>query len=247
MVMDEPILSVDDLIFKDVWFRYGEEYVIKGMSFKIGEDEKVSIVGRSGVGKSTMVNLILGFLEPEKGEVLIGGIDVREIDKDFLRGKIGIIPQDVFIFSWSLRDNITLGKEVDEERLKRVIEYTGIDRIIENMPEGLDTELGERGARLSGGERQRIGIARVLLMEPEIVIFDEATSNLDSYSEEKIREFMEGWCKGRIIIVIAHRLSTIKRSERIIFIDNGKVEGEGRHKELMRNKRYKELFKGQLV
>ena len=231
--------------YDDVWFRYNEEWVLKGVKFSIKEGEWVSLAGRSGAGKSTTINLLLGFYSPERGKILMDGIDINDIDRKNLRNQIGVIPQDIFIFSGSLRENILLGRDVDEDKLSEVIEYTGIGEMVKRLSNGLDTILGERGYKLSGGEKQRIGIARVILKNPKIVIFDEATSSLDSYSEGKIREVLRKWGKDKTFIIIAHRLSTTKGSKRIIFIEDGKVYGDGTHNTLMHLPDYKKMLKGQ--
>ncbi len=230
--------------FKDIWFSYGDEWVLKGVSFAVEPGEHVALVGRSGAGKSTLVNLLLRFYEPQRGKIRVGGMDVRDIDLGVLRGRIGMVPQDVFIFSGTLRENILMGMDVDEERLEKVIRMAGIDRILEKLPEGLDSVVGEGGYGLSGGERQRVGIARVLLREPEVVIFDEAMSALDSYSEMKIKEFIEDWGKGRTFVVIAHRWSTVRDFPSVLFLHEGRVI-KSTHEELMRIKEYREMFKGE--
>ena len=243
----KDLVGIDDIEFRDVWFRYNRDWVLCGISFNIKRGEWVSIVGRSGVGKSTLVRMISGFIEPDKGDVIIGGIDLRELSRDSLRRHIGVIPQEVYIFSWSLKENILMGMEVEERKLEEVIEKAGLQGVVEKLPDGLDTLLGEGGYILSGGERQRIGIARVLVRSPDVVIFDEATSSLDSYSEGLIRERLREWSKERMVIVIAHRLSTVKGSERILFIESGKVAGEGRHEELLNIPEYKQLIKEQMI
>ncbi|MEW6408209.1 MAG: ATP-binding cassette domain-containing protein, partial [Patescibacteria group bacterium] len=226
-----------------------ENYVLKNINFVIEPGQRVAIVGPSGVGKTSLAHLLIRAYDPEKGEILIDGNDLKNLDLESFRSAIGIVPQDVSLFDNTLRYNIAFGireQRVSEERLWRAAKMACVDKFIAGLENGFNTIIGERGIKLSGGERQRVGIARALIKNPSILIFDEATSNLDTENEALIRASIEKASKGRTTIIIAHRLSTIKDADKIIVMEKGKIVGEGTHEELLETcKPYQRLINNQ--
>ncbi len=221
--------------FRDVKFAYDDaDEVLKGIDFTVHAGEVVAIVGPSGVGKTTLVNLLPRFYDVTGGAVLIDGIDIREVTVDSLRAQIGIVTQEVILFNDTARNNICYGqREISEEKVKEAARAALADRFLEALPKGYDTPVGDRGWMLSGGERQRIAIARAILKNPPILILDEATSALDSESEVMVQQAIHNLMKDRTTFVIAHRLSTVKHADRIIVMEGGRVVAEGKHDELM--------------
>ncbi len=194
----------------------------------------VALVGASGAGKTTFADLIPRFYEPSRGSIYIDGIDLREFDVDSLRRQLSIVSQDTFIFNNSIRYNIAYGLEnVEEESIVKAAKLANAWKFIQELPEGLDTILGDRGVRLSGGQRQRIAIARALLRQPEILILDEATSALDSVTEQLIQESLENLSQDKTVIVIAHRLSTITNADKVVVLEQGRIVEQGRYQELL--------------
>jgi len=233
--------------FRDVSFSYGSNgKVLDGVSFKVRPGEVVALVGESGVGKTTLVNLIPRFYDPQEGEVLVDGIDVRRLKLRSLRACIGMVPQDTFLFSTSIRENIRFARPgASDEEVEEAARLAHIHEFIESLPEGYDTEVGERGAKLSAGQRQRIAIARAVLRDPKILILDEATSNLDPESEGAISDALRDLMRDRTVLVIAHRPSTVVKADRIIALEKGRIAGQGRHEELLAScPAYRRLFTG---
>ncbi|MCX8082712.1 MAG: ABC transporter ATP-binding protein/permease [bacterium] len=227
-----------DIEFKNVTFGY-EPYhpVLKNVSFKIKKGEMIGIVGKSGSGKTTVVNLICRFYDPQQGMVLLDGYDARTISLEVIHRSIGFVLQEPFLFRGTIADNIAYGNPTATyKEIIAAAKAANIHESIMQMPSGYDFYLGEGGAGLSGGERQRIGIARALLCDPPVLILDEATSSVDTESEIKIQEALSVLCKGRTTIAIAHRLSTLKGADRIYVIDKGRIVEYGTHKELMEKK-----------
>lgn len=214
-----------------------EEHTLKNVNISIKAGEKVAIVGHSGAGKSSLVQLLLRAYDPFKGKITIDGYDLKDLSLKKYRDFLGVVPQDVSLFDNTLRYNILFGskKEVNTEQLNKAIKMAGIDLFLNNLENGLETMLGERGVKLSGGERQRVGIARALVKNPAILVFDEATSSLDVENESLIQKSIEKASQGRTTIIIAHRLSTIKNADKIIVLDKGRVIGEGKHEYLIKN------------
>lgn len=223
--------------FKNVSFAYDKDIVLDKVSFKIKPGETIALVGPTGAGKTTIVNLISRFYDPQKGQILIDGHDIKKVDLESLRSQMGIMLQDTFLFSDTIKENIRYGKldATDEEIIEAAKAVHAHDFIIK-LEKGYDTDVNERGVRLSIGERQLISFARALLANPRILILDEATSNIDTYTEKLVQDGIKKLLKGRTSFVIAHRLSTIRSADRIFYIDNGKIIEVGNHKELMAKK-----------
>jgi ATP-binding cassette subfamily B protein len=220
---------------KDVWFAYvDEEYVLKNINFEVKQGQTIALVGATGAGKSSIINLISRFYEINKGTILIDGTDIREFELGTLRKHIGVVMQDVFLFSNSIYYNITLGNpSITREQVLDAAEKVGARKFIERLPGGLDYNVMERGATLSVGQRQLISFVRAMVYNPEIIILDEATSSVDSETEELIQESTEKMMTGRTSIVIAHRLSTIQKADKIIVMNKGEIVETGTHDALL--------------
>ncbi|MGB9721473.1 MAG: ABC transporter ATP-binding protein [bacterium] len=238
------------VVFDNVSFSYnGKEEVLKNISFEANPGEVIAIVGRSGVGKTTLVSLIPRFFEPTKGRILIDGMDISEVNLKSLRKQIGICSQETFLFSDTIKENIRFGNpEAKDCEIEECARLAYADVFIKDLPEGYKTKIGERGVNLSGGERQRIAIARALIKNPKILILDEATSQLDSESENLIQEALKNLLKNRTTFIIAHRLSTIKNADKILVLDDGKIVGQGKHDDLYKTcSVYKMLYDEQFL
>lgn len=239
-----------DFEFRNVSFKYSdsEKYIFKNLSFKVNANETVAFVGKSGAGKTTIFNLLCKMYDINEGSITIDGIDIRKLDKNSIRGNITIISQNPYIFNLSIKDNFRLVKEkVTIKEIKEVCKIACLDEFIESLPDKYNTIIGEGGVNLSGGQRQRFAIARALIQKTEIILFDEATSALDNETQSKIQQAIENMKKEYTILIIAHRLSTVINSDRILFLDNGKIIAEGKHNELLKTcKKYKELYEAEL-
>jgi ATP-binding cassette subfamily B protein len=252
-VADKPEareLTIKDaaLEFRGVDFAYEDtRAILSGVNFSIHGGEKVAVVGASGGGKSTLVKLLFRFYDPQAGQVLIDGQDLRDLTQESLRRHIAIVPQDCVLFNDSLRENIRYGNpEADEEALQKAIQTAHLEHFVERLPEGLDTVVGERGLKLSGGERQRVGIARAALKDAPILVFDEATSSLDSRSEQAVLDAFSAMAVQHTTLVIAHRLSTIVDADRILVLQDGNVVEQGKHHDLLvENGYYSQLWQAQ--
>ncbi len=236
----KPLVVTEGVVeFRDVSFSYeGEdEHVLDHFSMKVEGGKRVALVGESGAGKSTAVSLLARFYERTGGSITIDGQDVDSVTQRSLRANIGFVQQDVFLFDASIRDNITYGKpDATDDEIWLALEKANLLSFVNSLPDGLETEVGERGTRLSGGQKQRLSIARVFLKNPPILIFDEATSSLDTESEREIQDAFNKLARGRTSIVIAHRLSTIIDSDEIFVVNKGHIEEKGSHEELLEKK-----------
>jgi ATP-binding cassette subfamily B protein len=225
--------------FEDVVYSYGkdEKNVLNNFGLTVNQGETVAFVGGSGAGKTTIMNLLIGFLKPTSGAIYVDGEDITKVDMHSLRLQMAVVPQDSILFSDTLRNNITYGLDnVSDDTLRDVLSKTSLLDMVNEMPQGLDTMIGEHGGKLSGGQRQRISIARALIRNPKVIILDEATSALDSISETKIQQAIDILTKDKTTFVVAHRLSTIKNADRIVVLKDGVVEECGTYDELMANK-----------
>jgi ATP-binding cassette subfamily B protein len=231
----QPASIKGDVMFENVWFAYNaEDYVLKNINFEAHRGQTVALVGATGAGKSSVINLISRFYDVSQGRILIDGVDIREYELYFLRRRIGIVLQDVFLFSGSIMDNITLGNtEISFEQVREAAAQVGALPFIERLPGGFDYNVMERGATLSVGQRQLISFVRAMVYNPDIIILDEATSSVDSETEQMIQDAISKMMKGRTAIIIAHRLATIQNADRIIVLDKGEIKEIGKHEELL--------------
>ncbi len=224
--------------FKDVTFDYDmETHVLKNLDLTVNAGETIALVGESGSGKSTIINLIIGFNLAESGQLLIDGKDITSFDMRSYRKMISVVPQNSILFSGTVRENITYGKSnYTEEQIMAAVKAAQLESVIEKLPHGLDTKVGEHGAKLSGGQRQRIAIARAIIRNPKVIIFDEATSALDSVTEREIQTAIDNLTRDRTTFIVAHRLSTIKNADKIAVIKGGKCVEFGTYDELIAKK-----------
>ncbi|MDP3035738.1 MAG: ATP-binding cassette domain-containing protein, partial [Methanobacteriaceae archaeon] len=246
-IASESELETGDLVFekeiqfKDVSFSYQDALNIKNLDLKINKKQTTALVGLSGAGKSTTADLVMGLLRPDKGQIAIDGVELENFAS--WRNQIGYVAQDTFLFNDTIRNNLLLSRnDATEEELKKVLKISSADFVFD-LPDGLDTIIGDRGVRLSGGERQRLALARALLRRPSLLIMDEATSNLDSKNEKKILNSIEKLHGNLTILMIAHRFSTIENADVIYLMENGHIVEEGSWEEFNEKKgKFKELF-----
>jgi len=224
----------DSIKFNNVSFAYGDETVLHTINLEVRKGDVLAIVGPSGGGKSSLVNLIPRFYDASAGNVTIDGRDVKDFKLKSLIAQIGIVTQETILFNDTVRANITYGfREASQAQVEDAAQRAFAHRFIINMPKGYETVIGDRGFRLSGGEKQRLSIARAVLTNPPILILDEATSQLDSESERYVQEALDELMRGRTVVAIAHRLSTIKKAHKIVVLEQGRIVGMGRHEELL--------------
>ncbi|NUR93402.1 MAG: ABC transporter ATP-binding protein [Nonomuraea sp.] len=220
--------------FEDVGFSYGDGPAIEDFRLKVRPGETIALVGASGAGKSTILNLVIGFLRPTSGRILLDGRDMEGLDLRTYRRFVSVVPQESILFEGSIRENVTYGMSgVPDERVREALRDANALEFIDRLPDGLDTVVGERGARLSGGQKQRLAIARALIRDPRVLVLDEATSALDTRSEKLIQQALTRLVRGRTVFVVAHRLSTIRGADRIVVMHDGRIEEIGSHDELM--------------
>ena len=244
--LDEPATPVEldtvegTIEFENVWFAYEEDnegtpdWVLKDVSFKVEPGEMAALVGATGAGKSTVMNVLLRFYEIQKGRILVDGHDIRDLRLKDLRRHVGLIPQDVFLFSGSVRRNLTLDDPgVDEDLMQRAAETVQADRLVERLPEGYDQDVKERGSSLSRGQRQLLAFVRALIYDPDVMVLDEATSSVDTETEALIQNALERVTEGRTTLAIAHRLSTIQDADTILVMHKGEIREQGTHQELL--------------
>ena len=254
IIQDKGVISMDNINgmieFKNVTFSYVKnEKVIDDISFKVNSGETLAIVGPTGSGKTTITNLITKFYEYDKGEILIDGVNINDLKLDNIRNKVGIILQDVFLFADTIFNNIALyNDQISLKDVQSAAKKLEIHEFISSLPNGYNFNVSERGVTLSSGQRQLIAFLRVLVNNPDILILDEATSSIDSYSEDLIKNATKKITKGKTSIIIAHRLSTIESADKIIYMENGVILEQGNHKELLKieDGKYKKLHKEQL-
>ena len=221
---------------------------LNDLSLTLADGDFVTVIGGNGAGKSTMLNAIAGVFPVDSGSILIDGQDIRSLTMESLRDKIAVVFQDNFLFEGTIRDNITLGKEnASDEEISAALKMAYLDDFVAGLENGVDTEIGERGALLSGGQRQRLAIARAFIKNAPIVILDEATSALDNKSEAVVQKAIDNLMEGRTVFVIAHRLSTVQNADKIVVVNDGRIVEEGTHEELLAidNGAYKALYNAQ--
>lgn len=239
-------LSGGIINFNDIHFSYNKQNpVISGLNLKINPNESIAFVGVSGAGKSTLVKLLLRFFDVDKGSIIINGLDIKEVTKTSLRAHIGIVPQEPILFNDTIKYNISYpNPEATDEDIRRAVKMANLEDFIESLPKKYLTQVGERGIKLSGGQKQRLAIARIFIANCPVMVFDEATSQLDSESEKLIQDSLWKMAKEKTTIIIAHRLSTVMNADRIIVLENGKIAEMGKHHELIRKQQglYKKLW-----
>jgi subfamily B ATP-binding cassette protein MsbA len=229
-VLKEDINRIE---FKNVNLKYDDVYVLDDINIDIKNSEKIALVGDSGGGKSTFINMLLRFYDPHNGEILINGINIKEFTQESLKRHISLVTQRIYIFQDTLAANVAYAQEIDEKRVKEALVLADAWSFVESLEEGIYTKMEEFGSNLSGGQRQRIAIARAIYKNASLILFDEATSALDNESEKRIQSALDEYTKDKITITIAHRLSTIEHADKILVMQKGKIIAVGKHKELL--------------
>jgi len=247
-LLDEPVTVAEpasprplprplrgEVRFEGVWFRYSADgpWVLRDVSFVASPGKTVALVGHTGAGKTTVVNLLLRFYDPDRGRITVDGVDIREFSTADLRSAIGFVQQDLFLFTGDILHNLTLGAPIPADAAKRAAERVGADRFVERLPSGYGHRLGERGRNLSVGERQLLSFARALALDPRILVLDEATSSVDAEAEAQIQRAIAELMAGRTSLVVAHRLSTILHADEILVMHHGEIRERGTHRELL--------------
>jgi ATP-binding cassette subfamily B protein len=223
-----------EIEFRTVTMNYGSGPVLDAVNLRVRAGETVAVVGHTGSGKSTLVSLVPRLMDPTSGAVLLDGVDLREFDPADLRRQIGFVPQETFLFSATVAENIAFGVEdASEDQIRRAAEIAGLEGDIEGFPAGYQTMVGERGITLSGGQKQRAAIARAVLRDPRILILDDALSSVDTLTEERILTHLAGVMRGRTVILISHRVSTVRQADRIVVLEGGRIVEQGSHAELI--------------
>jgi ATP-binding cassette subfamily C protein len=232
------------LSVENVSFKYGDGLpVLDGVSLSIAEGEKVALVGASGGGKSTLVQIILGLYPADEGQLYFDGVNLEDIGLEVVRENVATVLQHPAMFNDTVKQNLCLGREIDDAVIWQALEIAQMRDVVEEMPEQLESVIGRSGIRLSGGQRQRLAIARMILADPKVVILDEATSSLDTETEAKLHEAMHAFLQNRTTLIIAHRLSAVRQADRVLVFDSGKIIDEGHHQELInRDGLYRDLY-----
>jgi ATP-binding cassette subfamily B protein len=249
--IDLPAASQPQIVFENVGFNYNgssDETVLQGINLTAEPGQMIAILGATGAGKSTLVNLVPRFYDVSQGRVLFNGVDIRLLRQDSLLAHVGIVPQETVLFSGTVRDNIRYGRpDASDEEVVSAAKAAEAHEFILDLPAGYDTHVEERGTNLSGGQKQRIAIARALLIKPSILILDDSTSSVDVETETKIQSALEVLMKGRTSFVVAQRISTVLKADKIVIIDKGRIAAEGTHRELLRSSPiYQEIYASQL-
>jgi ATP-binding cassette subfamily B protein len=254
-LMDRPGEDVSDekitryrgnVRFDNVWFAYkDEEFVLKEISFEAKQGETVALVGHTGSGKSSIMNLLFRFYDVSKGAITIDGMNIQDLSRQTVRDHMGIVLQDPYLFTGTIESNVSLGDaRISREKVQASLDAVGGERVLKHLPKGIDEPVIEKGSTLSSGQRQLISFARALAFDPAILILDEATSNIDTETEEIIQHAMDVLKKGRTTFIIAHRLSTIKNADRILVLDQGEIVEQGSHEELLAlGGRYEQMYR----
>lgn len=243
-----PVRIDGSVDFQNVEFAYEGEDVLRGISFSVKPGQILGIVGGTGSGKSTIINLLPRFYDVTGGKILVDGIDIRDYRTAPLREAIGIVSQETFLFGASLRENISYGRpDATEARIFRAVEAAQLDDFLTSLPEGLDTEIGERGSTLSGGQKQRVAIARALLLDPRVLILDESTSSVDTETERALQEALSGLMQGRTTLIISQRIASVAGADEIVVLDEGQIVQRGRHSDLLENQGlYRDMYQMQV-
>lgn len=250
--MDQPEKVRGEISLENTGFSYPsrpEVEVLKGIQLQVKPGQKVALVGKSGAGKSTIIHLLMRFYQPVSGKIMLDGRDINELNLEFLRRNIGIVPQEVLLFGGTIEENIRYGNpDASKEEIEAAARKANAKEFIDSFPDGLETIVGERGIKLSGGQRQRIAIARAILKDPAILVLDEATSSLDSESESLVQDALNQLMENRTTIIIAHRLATIRKADVIFVLEDGKIIEQGTHRDLLEDEAgfYSRLVKMQL-
>ena len=245
---NKTIKDFDEIKFKDVFFKYpnSEKNVLDGINVNLRKNKKIAIVGPSGSGKSTLLGLMIRLFDLDKGEIIIGNENIKDLRFKNLRSYFSLVSQDTVLFDGSISENIKYNSKLSNKSIEKFAELACVDEVIEKLPQGLNTQIGENGIKLSGGQRQRIAIARALAQQKPIILLDEPTSNLDLRTEAKLFDNLYG-IKNISLVVVAHRLSTIKNFDEILYLEAGKLLERGSHKNLMKKKgSYYQLYQKQL-
>jgi subfamily B ATP-binding cassette protein MsbA len=238
--------DINHIEFKNVKLKYDDAYVLDDISIEIKNNEKIALVGDSGGGKSTFINMLLRFYDPHNGEILINGINIKEFTQDSLKQRISLVTQRIYIFQDTLAANVAYAQEIDETRVKEALVLADAWSFVDSLEEGIYTKMEEFGSNLSGGQRQRIAIARAIYKHASLILFDEATSALDNESEKRIQSALDEYTKDKITITIAHRLSTIEHADKILVMQKGKIIAFGKHAELLESSEVYQRLAGRL-
>jgi ATP-binding cassette subfamily B protein len=254
-IMDKQVTSKwkrfeKGIDFENVWFSYdNNDWVLRDINFNLPKGQRWALVGATGGGKTSVISLLLRFYQPQRGRILVDGIDIRELSQEELRARIGLVLQDIFLFPGNVLENLRMGETaLSRDRVMEAARRIYVDDVLKRLPQGLETELAERGENLSTGERQLLSFLRALLVNPDILVLDEATSSVDPQTERMLRRAMRELLAGRTALVIAHRLSTVMDSDNILVIHNGEIVERGNHSALMAQRGYyRKLFRLQCL